>query len=190
MVIPAPQVSPLRSARPLGCEEFRLRDLSRVTDGFSNEKKIGCGSFGSVYRARLPDGREVAIKRAERSGSGGRRRCRFDAERAFRVELWLLSRVNHRNLVQLLGFCEERGERILVFEFMPHDALHGHLHCSSSGNDGRSPLFASMCSRCRWVAARSRSRATPSRSARSRPPAATSSSRALLGTAGRCRRLW
>jgi serine/threonine protein kinase len=150
MVMPAPQVSPLRSARPLGCEEFTLRDLSRVTDGFSNEKKIGCGSFGSVYRARLPDGREVAIKRAERSSSGGRRRRRFDAERAFRAELRLLSRVNHRNLVQLLGFCEERGERILVFEFMPHGALHDHLHCSSSsGNGGRSPLFTSWEARLR-----------------------------------------
>ena len=50
--------------------------------------------------------------------SGGWRRRRFDAERAFRAELRLLSRVNHRNLLQLLGFCEERGERILVFEFM------------------------------------------------------------------------
>ncbi|XP_066326365.1 serine/threonine-protein kinase-like protein CCR4 [Miscanthus floridulus] len=146
MVMPAPQVSPLRPARPLGCEEFTLRDLSRITDGFSVEKKIGSGSFGSVYRAKLPDGREVAIKRAERSGSGGRRRRRFDAERAFRAELRLLSRVNHRNLLQLLGFCEERGERILVFEFMPHGALHDHLHGSSSGY---SPLFASWEARLR-----------------------------------------
>ncbi|EES13223.3 hypothetical protein BDA96_07G010000 [Sorghum bicolor] len=153
MVMPAPQVSPLRSARPLGCEEFTLRDLSRITDGFSEEKKIGSGSFGSVYRAKLPDGREVAIKRAERSGSGGRRRRRFDAERAFRAELRLLSRVNHRNLVQLLGFCEERGERILVFEFMPHGALHDHLHgsssSSSSSDGGYSPLFASWEARLR-----------------------------------------
>ncbi|PWZ27555.1 Serine/threonine-protein kinase-like protein CCR4 [Zea mays] len=143
--MPAPPVP------PLGCEEFTLRDLSRVTDGFSEEKKIGSGSFGSVYRARLPDGREVAIKRAERSGSGGRRRRRFDAERAFRAELRLLSRVNHRNLVQLLGFCEERGERILVFEFMPHGALHDHLHGSGRRNDdgGYSPLFASWEARLR-----------------------------------------
>ncbi|CAD6266319.1 unnamed protein product [Miscanthus lutarioriparius] len=148
MVMPAPQVSPLRPARPLGCEEFTLRDLSRITDGFSEEKKIGSGSFGSVYRAKLPDGREVAIKRAERSGSAGRRRRRFDAERAFRAELRLLSRVNHRNLVQLLGFCEERGERILVFEFMPHGALHDHLHGSSSSSR-YSPLFASWEARLR-----------------------------------------
>ncbi|RCV29389.1 hypothetical protein SETIT_6G009500v2 [Setaria italica] len=147
MVMPAPQVSPLRPARPLGCEEFTLRDLSRLTGGFAEEKKIGSGSFGSVYRAKLPDGREVAIKRAERGAGGtGRRRRRFDAERAFRAELRLLSRVNHRNLVQLLGFCEERGERILVFEFMPHGALHDHLH--GGATDG-SPLFASWEARLR-----------------------------------------
>ncbi|OEL31513.1 Serine/threonine-protein kinase-like protein CCR4 [Dichanthelium oligosanthes] len=148
MVMPAPQVSPLRPAWPLGCEEFTLRDLSRLTNGFAEEKKIGSGSFGSVYRAKLPDGREVAIKRAERAGSGGRRRRRFDAERAFRAELRLLSRVNHRNLVQLLGFCEERGERILVFEYMPHGALHDHLHGSRDGA-GYSPLFASWEARLR-----------------------------------------
>ncbi|KAJ1255638.1 hypothetical protein BS78_K176600 [Paspalum vaginatum] len=156
MVMPAPEASPARPARPLGCEEFTLRDLSRLTGGFAEEKKIGCGSFGSVYRARLPDGREVAIKRAERcggsaGGGGGRRRRRFDAERAFRAELRLLSRVNHRNLVQLLGFCEERGERILVFEFMPHGALHDHLHGSREGGAGEaySPLFASWEARLR-----------------------------------------
>ncbi|KAL6658753.1 hypothetical protein ACP70R_002793 [Stipagrostis hirtigluma subsp. patula] len=150
VVMPAPQQSPLRPPpRALGCEEFTLKELSRLTGGFAEEAKIGSGSFGSVYRAKLPDGREVAIKRAERGGgSGARRRRRFDAERAFRAELRLLSRVNHRNLVQLLGFCEERGERILVFEFMPHGALHDHLH-GGAGAGGYSPLFASWEARLR-----------------------------------------
>ncbi|XP_040382465.1 serine/threonine-protein kinase-like protein CCR4 [Oryza brachyantha] len=148
VVMPAPESSPLPPpARPLGCEEFTVKELSRLTNGFAEERKIGSGSFGSVYRAKLPDGREVAIKRAERAPSSrGRRRRRYDAERAFRAELRLLSRVNHRNLVQLLGFCEERGERILVFEFMPHGALHDHLH---GHVDGHSPLFASWEARLR-----------------------------------------
>ncbi|KAL6857128.1 hypothetical protein ACP4OV_018510 [Aristida adscensionis] len=151
VVMPAPQPSPLRPARALGCEEFTIKELSRLTNGFAEEAKIGSGSFGSVYRAKLPDGREVAIKRAERGsgGGGGRRRRRFDAERAFRAELRLLSRVNHRNLVQLLGFCEERGERILVFEFMPHGALHDHLHGGAAAAGGYSPLFASWEARLR-----------------------------------------
>ncbi|CAL4996198.1 unnamed protein product [Urochloa decumbens] len=150
----SPTTTTTRAARPLGCEEFTLRELSRLTSGFAEESKIGSGSFGSVYRAKLPDGREVAIKRAERSGpttSGAgnrhRNRRRFDAERAFRAELRLLSRVNHRNLVQLLGFCEERGERILVFEFMPHGALHDHLHGGAA--TAGSPLFASWEARLR-----------------------------------------
>ncbi|KAF0898223.1 hypothetical protein E2562_005820 [Oryza meyeriana var. granulata] len=147
VVMPAPEASP-QAARPLGCEEFTVKELSRLTNGFAEERKIGSGSFGSVYRAKLPDGREVAIKRAERAAASGgrRRRRRYDAERAFRAELRLLSRVNHRNLVHLLGFCEDRGERILVFEFMPHGALHDHLH---GRVDGHSPLFASWEARLR-----------------------------------------
>uniref|UniRef100_A0ACD6AAE1 Uncharacterized protein n=1 Tax=Avena sativa TaxID=4498 RepID=A0ACD6AAE1_AVESA len=148
MVMPAPERSPLQPARPLGCEEFTLKDLSRLTNGFAEEAKIGSGSFGSVYRAKLPDGRVVAIKRAERASTGARRRRRFDAEHAFRSELRLLSRVNHRNLVSLLGFCEERGERILVFEFMPHGALHDHLHGDETDRSS-SPLFSSWEARLR-----------------------------------------
>ncbi|VAI76445.1 unnamed protein product [Triticum turgidum subsp. durum] len=148
MVMPARERSASQPARPLGCEEFTLKDLSRLTNAFAEEAKIGSGSFGSVYRAKLPDGREVAIKRAERASTGARRRRRFDAERAFRSELRLLSRVNHRNLVSLLGFCEERGERILVFEFMPHGALHDHLHGEDAGS-GHSPLFSSWEARLR-----------------------------------------
>jgi serine/threonine protein kinase len=148
MVMPAPERSALQPARPLGCEEFTLKDLSRLTNGFAEESKIGSGSFGCVYRAKLADGREIAIKRAERASTGARRRRRFDAEHAFRSELRLLCRVNHRNLVSLLGFCEERGERILVFEFMPHGALHDHLHGDATDRT-TSPLFLSWEARLR-----------------------------------------
>ncbi|RCV28713.1 hypothetical protein SETIT_5G424800v2 [Setaria italica] len=95
-------------------EKFTLRNLSRLTGDFAEEKKIGSGSFGSVYSAKLLDGREFAIKRAER-GTGG-------------------------------GFCEEHGERILVFKFMPHDALQDHLH---GGATNGSLLFASWEARLR-----------------------------------------
>lgn len=109
-----------------------MEALHRVTNDFSEEHKIGSGSFGSVYRATLEDGRDVAIKRAEISSSSGagigaltRRR---EKESAFRTELALLSRVNHKNLVHLLGFCEERGEGVLVYDYMPNGTLHHHLH--------------------------------------------------------------
>ncbi|XP_030513031.1 serine/threonine-protein kinase-like protein CCR4 [Rhodamnia argentea] len=120
-------------------EEFPLQVLARVTNGFAQEFKIGTGSFGSVYRATLDDGREVAIKRAETStaasplhlgGGGGpsARRQTEDIDRAFLNELESLSRLNHKNLVKLCGFCEDGNELILVYEYMHNGSLHDHLH--------------------------------------------------------------
>ncbi|KAL6885852.1 hypothetical protein ACP4OV_010113 [Aristida adscensionis] len=113
-------------------EQFPLAALRAATGGFSPSHRIGSGSFGAVYRARLPDGREVAIKRAERRDAGGASSSaaarRVNHEAAFVSELALLSRVNHKNLVRLLGFCADGGERILVYEFMPNGTLHDHLH--------------------------------------------------------------
>ncbi|KAF8025166.1 hypothetical protein BT93_F2109 [Corymbia citriodora subsp. variegata] len=121
-------------------EEFPLQVLARATDGFAEEFKIGTGSFGSVYHASLDDGREVAIKRAETStaawsprlggGGGGPslRRQNEDIDRAFLNELESLSRLNHKNLVKLSGFCEDGNELILVYEYMHNGTLHDHLH--------------------------------------------------------------
>ncbi|KAJ3675510.1 hypothetical protein LUZ60_004552 [Juncus effusus] len=118
-------------------EQFPLKVLLAATDGFSQTHKIGSGSFGSVYRARLPDGREVAIKRAAESsstsaGAAALARRRQDRESAFISELTLLSRVNHKNLVRLYGFCIDRSERVLVYEYMEHGNLHDHLHKTDS----------------------------------------------------------
>ncbi|PAN38247.1 hypothetical protein PAHAL_7G157300 [Panicum hallii] len=135
---PAPRVerrlSALLSKGPnTTVEQFPLVALRAATGGFSPPHRIGSGGFGTVYRASLPDGREVAIKRAERrdpsgasSSTAARRASNHEA--AFVSELALLSRVNHKNLVRLLGFCADGGERILVYEFMPNGTLHDHLH--------------------------------------------------------------
>jgi hypothetical protein len=135
---PAPRVerrlSALLSKGPnTTVEQFPLVALRASTDGFSPSHRIGSGSFGVVYRACLPDGREVAIKRAERRGpvaesSSVAARRANNHEVAFVAELTLLSRVNHKNLVRLLGFCADGGERILVYEYMPNGTLHDHLH--------------------------------------------------------------
>ncbi|KAG1331187.1 hypothetical protein COCNU_02G011550 [Cocos nucifera] len=118
-------------------EEFPLAVLLAATDNFSDDQKIGSGSFGSVYRATLDDGRTVAIKRdkisaataaASSTSLADRRRWDRDREAAFLSELALLSRVNHKNLVRLLGFCSQAGERALVYEFMANRTLHDHLH--------------------------------------------------------------
>ncbi|XP_019708334.2 LOW QUALITY PROTEIN: serine/threonine-protein kinase-like protein CCR4 [Elaeis guineensis] len=122
-------------------KEYPLAVLLAATDNFSDDHKIGSGGFGSVYRAVLDDGRVVAIKRAEpplrptdpassasTSHADQRRRRDRDREAAFLSELALLSRVNHKNLVRLLGFCNQSGERVLVYEFMANGTLHDHLH--------------------------------------------------------------
>lgn len=104
---------------------FSFSELSSAANNFSMESKIGAGSFGSVYKGKLVDGREVAIKRGETSI----RTKKFqEKEIAFDSELALLSRIHHKHLVGLVGFCEENDERLLVYEYMSNGALHDHLH--------------------------------------------------------------
>ncbi|KAM0916680.1 hypothetical protein ACQ4PT_010024 [Festuca glaucescens] len=133
-------------------EQFPLAALRAATDVFSPTHRIGSGSFGAVYRASLPDGREVAIKRAERRDTGASSSAaaaaarRVNHESAFISELSLLSRLNHKNLVRLLGFCADGGEHILVYEFMRNGTLHDHLHKRPAP---LSPPLASWPSRLR-----------------------------------------
>ncbi|KAF3336984.1 putative serine/threonine-protein kinase-like protein CCR3 [Carex littledalei] len=119
-------------------DEFSFQELEKATKFFSLELKIGAGSFGIVYRGLLPDGREVAIKRGEANS----RNKRFqEKEDAFQSELAFLSRLNHKHLVSLTGFCVENDERLLVYEYMKNGALHDHLH--PKNNDFESPVISS-----------------------------------------------
>lgn len=106
-------------------EEFQFTDLAAATNNFSLENKIGAGSFGVVYKGKLPDGREVAIKRGE---TGPRTKKFQEKESAFDSELAFLSRLHHKHLVRLVGYCEEWDERLLVYEYMKNGALFDHLH--------------------------------------------------------------
>ncbi|XP_027091331.2 serine/threonine-protein kinase-like protein CCR4 [Coffea arabica] len=115
-------------------EEFSLEVLLRATNNFSEKHKIGTGSFGSVYMGTLDDGLEVAIKRAEISScssyhhAGGTKRSQEDKDYAFLHELEFLSRLNHRNLVRLLGYSEDCNERVLVYEYLDNGTLFDHIH--------------------------------------------------------------
>ncbi|KAA8546268.1 hypothetical protein F0562_002993 [Nyssa sinensis] len=112
-------------------EEFSLQVVLQATNNFSENHKIGTGSFGSVYHAILEDGRQVAVKRAEVSAASsyavGTKR-QEDKDIAFLNELESLSRLNHKNLVPLLGFCEDSNERVLVYEYMNNGTVHDHLY--------------------------------------------------------------
>ncbi|XP_010496365.1 PREDICTED: cysteine-rich receptor-like protein kinase 37 [Camelina sativa] len=94
---------------------FDLGMIFIATNNFSSEKKLGQGGFGSVYKGVLPSGQEIAVKRLTK-GSG-------QGDMQFKNEVLLLTRLQHRNLVKLLGFCNEKDEEILVYEFVPNSSL-------------------------------------------------------------------
>ncbi|XP_010554663.1 PREDICTED: LOW QUALITY PROTEIN: putative serine/threonine-protein kinase-like protein CCR3 [Tarenaya hassleriana] len=106
-------------------EEFTFSELAAATGNFSLENKIGSGSFGVVYKGKLSDGREVAIKRGEISAKAKKFQ---EKESAFDSEIAFLSRLHHKHLVRLVGYCEEREERLLVYDYMKNGALYDHLH--------------------------------------------------------------
>ncbi|KAH1050503.1 hypothetical protein AAZX31_08G098400 [Glycine max] len=98
-----------------------LSELKEATDNFS--KKIGKGSFGSVYYGKMRDGKEIAVKSMNESSCHGNQQ--------FVNEVALLSRIHHRNLVPLIGYCEEECQHILVYEYMHNGTLRDHIHESS-----------------------------------------------------------
>ncbi|XP_075644341.1 serine/threonine-protein kinase-like protein CCR4 [Castanea sativa] len=100
--------------------------LLEATNNFSEDHKIQTSSFGLVYRATLDNGREVAIKRAEISMS--KPYVSKHSDNAFLNELKVLSLLNHKNLVCLLGSYEDSNEHILVYDNMKNGTLHDHLH--------------------------------------------------------------
>ncbi|PWA99421.1 protein kinase superfamily protein [Artemisia annua] len=99
---------------------FTYEELSDATDGFSGSNLLGEGGFGCVYKGLLPDGREVAVKQLKIGGGQG--------EREFRAEVEIISRVHHRHLVSLVGYCISDHQRLLVYQFVANDTLHYHLH--------------------------------------------------------------
>ncbi|PON56552.1 Mitogen-activated protein kinase kinase kinase [Trema orientale] len=103
-----------------GVQVFTYKELHVATAGFSEANVIGRGGFGLVYRGLLSDGTEAAIKMLHRAGKQG--------ERAFRIEVDLLSRLHSPHLVELLGYCADQHHRLLIFEYMPNGTLQHHLH--------------------------------------------------------------
>ncbi|KAA8534976.1 hypothetical protein F0562_029979 [Nyssa sinensis] len=99
---------------------FTYEELSMATDAFSNANLLGQGGFGYVHRGVLPSGKEVAVKQLK-AGSG-------QGEREFQAEVEIISRVHHKHLVSLVGYCITGSQRMLVYEFVPNSTLEFHLH--------------------------------------------------------------
>ncbi|XP_047976660.1 probable serine/threonine-protein kinase PBL7 isoform X1 [Salvia hispanica] len=126
---------PTREDRPIAKEEsdggggndetkvrtFTFANLAAATQNFKEDNFLGEGGFGRVYKGRLLDtGELVAVKQLDRGGCQG--------IREFVVEVMTLSMANHPNLVNLIGYCAEGDQRLLVYEYMPLGSLEDHLH--------------------------------------------------------------
>ncbi|KAK9058212.1 hypothetical protein SSX86_023052 [Deinandra increscens subsp. villosa] len=110
--------------------KLKFSQLIEATNGFSSESLIGCGGFGEVFRAKLKDGSSVAIKKLVRLSCQG--------DREFMAEMETLGKINHKNLVPLLGYCKIGEERLLVYEFMEFGSLDEMLHRRSmNGSSNR-----------------------------------------------------
>ncbi|CAK8537042.1 unnamed protein product [Lathyrus sativus] len=101
---------------------FSYEQIVEITNEFSSENVIGEGGFGRVYKASMYDGRVGAVKLLK-VGSG-------QGEREFRAEVDIISRVHHRHLVSLIGYCLSEQQRVLIYEFVPNGNLDQHLHGS------------------------------------------------------------
>ncbi|KAM0953255.1 putative protein kinase RLK-Pelle-LRR-I-1 family [Dioscorea sansibarensis] len=100
---------------------FPLSEIDEATGKF--KQKIGSGGFGIVYYGKLKDGKEIAVKVLTNES--------FQGYREFNNEVSLLSRIHHRNLVTFLGYSQEDGRNILIYEFMRNGNLKDHLHGSA-----------------------------------------------------------
>ncbi|KAF6168152.1 hypothetical protein GIB67_011537 [Kingdonia uniflora] len=98
---------------------FDSEKLATATNGFHLSKKLGKGGFGTVYKGKFPNGQEIAVKRlSESSGQGSEE---------FMNEVVVISKLQHRNLVKLVGCCIEGEEKMLVYEYLPNKGLDSFL---------------------------------------------------------------
>ncbi|CDY14007.1 BnaC09g38190D [Brassica napus] len=107
--------------RGAGPRKFSYKDLASAANNFSDDRKLGEGGFGAVYKGYLSGlDTMVAIKKF----AGGSKQ---QGKREFITEVKIISSLRHRNLVQLIGWCHEKDEFLMVYEFMPNGSLDAHL---------------------------------------------------------------
>ncbi|CAA3022596.1 Serine threonine kinase [Olea europaea subsp. europaea] len=94
---------------------FTFETVANATDQFHDDNMLGKGGFGPVYKGKLADGKEIAVKRLSTASGQGMEE--------FMNEMDVISKIQHRNLVKLLGCCVEKEEKILIYEYMPNKSL-------------------------------------------------------------------
>ncbi|KAM2193384.1 hypothetical protein ACFX1R_027676 [Malus domestica] len=119
-VPPIPIISMSSKLSRFGSVHLSLKQIAKATRNFSRSQQVGEGNFGTVYKARLDDGQVVSIKRAKKE--------HFEnLQTEFSSEVELLAKIDHRNLVKLLGYVDEGNERLIITEYVPNGTLREHL---------------------------------------------------------------
>ncbi|CAN7081505.1 unnamed protein product [Brassica oleracea var. botrytis] len=106
-----------------GSFQFDFKAVEAATNNFSQRNKLGQGGFGEVYKGTFPNRLQVAVKRLSKTSVQG--------EKEFKNEVIVVAKLQHRNLVKLLGFCFEKEEKILIYEYVPNKSLDYFLFDST-----------------------------------------------------------
>ncbi|KAL9236685.1 hypothetical protein vseg_011323 [Gypsophila vaccaria] len=99
--------------------KFDFSVIRSATNSFSNDRKLGEGGFGEVFKGKLQNGQEIAVKRLSKNSVQG--------AKEFKTEVHLVAKLQHRNLVKLLGFCLAKEEKLLIYEFCSNLSLDRFL---------------------------------------------------------------
>ena len=104
---------------------YTVGELSKATGGFALANQIGVGGFGQVYRGVLGGGKVVAVKKRAGDSAQG--------SNEFNNEIAMLSRVHHKHLVKLVGCCNEKGQQMLVYQYVAKGTVREHLYDKEGG---------------------------------------------------------
>ncbi|KAL9237787.1 hypothetical protein vseg_012294 [Gypsophila vaccaria] len=118
-------------ALPIEIPSLTLEELNKATDNFSEKSLVGEGSYGRVFHAKLSDGQDAAVKKLDMS-------CAQDSDDDFAAQLSIVSRMKNEHFTELMGYCLEQDNRILVYQFATMGSLHDVLH-GRKGVQGAEP---------------------------------------------------